>query len=195
MKKPELARKAIHISSILLPIYYRYVFNYDKKLMILVLSGLTLSTLVIELFRLENKNFHRYFHLLFGVVLRKHESYEFTGATYLLVSAMICVSFFPADIAFASMAFLAIGDTAAALVGMSFGKRKYISNNKTIEGTIACFVSTFIFGLWVFKEYAVLALIGAIAVSIAETVNIRIDDNVKIPIFSGIVMSIAMMVI
>ena len=187
-KNIEFARKSIHISSILLPIAYRYLFDYNKKNTLLLFLLLALTSIVIEFLRLENKNFRKYFHLIFGVMLRKHEIYDFTGASYLLTSAIVCVAFFPPDIAFAAMAFLSIGDTVAALVGMNYGKRRFVSSKKSLEGTIACFVSTFIFGLWVFSEYPGIAFWGAFSVCIAEVMNIKIDDNVKIPIISGIVM-------
>jgi len=190
-KQTELARKSIHISSILLPFAYRYVFNYDKKQTLTLFLLLTLTSIVIELLRLENKNFKKHFFSLFGIMLRKHEINDFTGATYLLTSAIVCVSFFPKDIAFAAMSFLSIGDTVAALVGINFGKRKFVGSEKTLEGTLACFVSTFLFGLFVFKDYPIIAFLGAISVCISEVLNIKIDDNVKIPIISGIVMSLA----
>jgi len=189
-KQIELARKSIHITSIILPLAYRYVYKYDKREMLLLLLFLTLLSVAIELLRLENKNFRKYFLFIFGVMLRKHEINDFTGASYLLTSAIICVAFFPPDIAFAAMAFLSIGDTMAALVGMNFGKRKFVASEKTFEGTLACFISTFIFGLFVFWQNPGIAFFGAIAVCLAETINIKIDDNVKIPIISGVVMSV-----
>ncbi|MCL2063926.1 MAG: phosphatidate cytidylyltransferase [Candidatus Cloacimonetes bacterium] len=189
-KQIELARKSIHISSILLPVAYRYVYDYNKKDTLILLLFLTLLSIGIELLRLENKNFQKYFLFIFGVMLRKHEINDFTGASYLLTSAIVCVAFFPADIAFAAMAFLSIGDTVAALVGMNFGKRIFIDSSKTFEGTLACFVATFLFGLFVFWNNPGIAFFGALAVCISEAINIKIDDNVKIPIISGIVMSI-----
>ena len=185
-KKVEFMRKSIHIMSISLPIMYRYIFLNDKKITILVLLGLIITSITIELFRLQNKNFRKYFLLFFGIMLRKHEINNLTGASYLLVSAIICVAFFPADIAFVAMAFLSIGDTFAALIGMNYGKRKFKNSPKSFEGTLACFITTFSFG--VFFVDPVIAFWGAISASIIELVNIPVDDNVKIPIISGITM-------
>ncbi|MCL1826753.1 MAG: phosphatidate cytidylyltransferase [Candidatus Cloacimonetes bacterium] len=186
-------RKSIHILSIFLPIMYRYIFHNEQKPTLLFFLFLIIVSIVVELFRLENKNFGRYFMLIFGVLLRKHEKNNITGASYLLVSAIICVAFFPADIAFVAMAFLSIGDTFAALVGMNFGKRKFINSSKTFEGTLACFITTFVFGLFFIDP--LIALWGAFTASVAELVNIPFDDNVKIPILSGIVMWITYLVL
>jgi glycerol-3-phosphate acyltransferase PlsY len=105
---------------------------------------------------------------------------------------MICISLFPKDIAFISLSFLAIGDTLAAIVGISLGKRKLPKSKKSIEGSLACFIGTFVFAMFFLnpQKYAIplIALAGAIAATIAESSRIAIDDNVKIPIFSGLVM-------
>ena len=196
----EFARKLIHMSSIILPLFYLYIFTFYinyKRITIIVFAILVIISLIVELLRLENKTFRKTFHFMFGVMLRRHEINNFTGASYLLVSAIFCIAFFPPDIAFLAMAFLSIGDTFAALVGIRFGKRIFIKTSKSLEGTLACFVTTFIFGLVYLQlpiihnpEYShpAIALSGAISASVAELVNIPLDDNVKIPIISGIVM-------
>jgi dolichol kinase len=148
--------------------------------------------------RLENRTFGKFFYFIFGVMLRRHEINDFTGASYLLVSAIVCVAFFPPEIAFLAIAFVSIGDTMAALVGIHFGKRKFVNSKKSFEGFLACFSSTFLFGCVVYllaSEKSILtpsiAFWGALYASLAELVNIPIDDNVKIPIISGIAMMIA----
>jgi len=191
----EFARKSIHIMSILIPLVHRFVLHNNKLISIPILFGMLAIALSVELLRLQNRNFRKLFNLLFGILLRKHEKTDFTGASYLLTSAIVCIAFFPAEIAFAALAFLSIGDTFAALVGMNFGKRKFCFNKKSFEGFLACFISTLIFGLLcviLFKDPKYLtppvAYFGALAAAIFETVNIPIDDNVKIPVCSGIVM-------
>ena len=196
----EISRKAIHITSIMIPLTYRYILGYKKDISILILLGLLTISVIVELLRLENRNFRKYFRLFFGIMLRKHERNDFTGASYLLTSALLCVAFLSAadpHIAFLAMAFLSIGDTFAAIIGMNFGKRTFIHSKKSIEGSIACFVSTFLFGICtlptemypdaIHRMYPVV-FVGAMAASVAEAVNIPIDDNVKIPILSGIAM-------
>ena len=186
-KKKEFFRKTIHVSSIILPLSYRYIFHYNRKLTFMVLAPLTIIALVIEIVRLEHKTFKRIFFNIFGIMLRKHEIHNFTGATYLMISAMLCIAFFPSDIAFVSISFLAIGDTLAALIGIPFGKRKILGTNKSLEGSIACFVGTFVFALLFLNP--IVALTGAFVATIAELSRFPVDDNIKIPISSGLLMS------
>ena len=186
-QKKEFFRKTIHVSSIILPLSYRYIFHYNRKLTFMVLAPLTIIALVIEIVRLEHKTFKRIFLNIFGIMLRKHEIHNFTGATYLMISAMLCIAFFPSDIAFVSISFLAIGDTLAALIGIPFGKRKILGTNKSLEGSIACFAGTFVFALFFLNP--IVALTGAFVATIAELSRFPVDDNIKIPISSGLSMS------
>lgn len=186
-QKKEIFRKTIHVSSILLPLSYRYVFLNNRKLAFLVLIPLTLIALTIEVFRLEHKTFKKIFYNIFGIMLRKHEINSFTGATYLMISAVVCIAVFPADIAFVSISFLAIGDTLAALIGIPFGKRKLLETDKSLEGSIACFTGTFVFALLFLNP--IVSMMGAFTATVAEFSKIPLDDNIKIPISSGLMMS------
>ncbi|MDD3050952.1 MAG: SEC59/DGK1/VTE5 family protein [Candidatus Cloacimonetes bacterium] len=187
-KITEVLRKSIHLSSIILPFTYRYIIK-DKVTMFLILLGLNILILLVEFFRMEHRTIKRLFYRFFGTMLRRHEiKNEFTGACYLITSATICVAFFPKDIAFLSLAMLSIGDTFAAIFGILFGKRKITAHKKSLEGSLACFISTFTFALFFTKPQ--IALAGAIATTVIETLNIPLDDNIRIPLFAGIVMSI-----
>ena len=182
----ELLRKSIHVSSISIPLFYRYVMNYDKQNSLLILLSLAVVSISVEYFRLENRSFRKLFYAAFGIMLRKHELRNFSGASFLLTASIFCIAFFPKDIAFLSMSFLSIGDTFAALIGISFGKRKFTFVKKSLEGAIACFVSTFIFALFYINP--VIAFFGALGATVAELINLPVDDNVRIPVISGLVM-------
>ncbi|MDP2172907.1 MAG: phosphatidate cytidylyltransferase [Candidatus Cloacimonadaceae bacterium] len=185
----ETLRKGIHISSLVIPFSYRYLLGFNRKLAFYILLAAFIINLTIEFHRFWQKSFKKTFYRIFGLILRRHEMRDFTGATYLIFSAMICVAFFEPLIAFCAMAFVSIGDTFAAIIGINFGKRKFLGMRKSLEGSLACFVSTFIFGLF-FLNSPVQALFGSIAATVAELVNIPVDDNLKIPVFSAIVMTL-----
>lgn len=186
----ETIRKSIHLSSLAIPFGYRYIVGNRKTLGFLLLFLSLFVSLIIEFSRFRQKSFRKNFMRLFGLILRKHEWRDFTGATYLIFSSMLCIAFFEPLIAFCAMAYLSIGDTAAAMVGINLGKRKFIGMSKSLEGSLACFVSTFSFGLIFFWDRPVMALFGALAATVAELWQIPVDDNVKIPLISGFVMSL-----
>lgn len=131
----------------------------------------------------------------FGALLRKHETdsarKRLNGASYVMISATLCVLLFPKLVTITSFSVLIICDLTAALIGLRFGKRKFFS--KSLEGSLAFFVS----GMFVvlltpkignlFTEY----LIGFVAVAIGavvEALSITIDDNLSIPLSVGVTM-------
>lgn len=187
----ETLRKSIHLASLAIPFAYRYVVRYEnRKLMFYILLGALALMLVIEFYRFWQKNFRKTFWWIFGLVLRRHELRDFTGATYLLFAAVVCVAFFPAEIAFFALSFLALGDTFAAMVGINFGRRKLGKGKKSLEGSLACFAVCFAFALF-FGLHPVVACAGAVAATLAEVSWLPVDDNVEVPIVSALAMSLA----
>jgi glycerol-3-phosphate acyltransferase PlsY len=186
--KGEVFRKAIHFSLILLPLAYRYLVDYDKRITLFVLITLLTLALLVEIFRMRHPTFKRIFFDVFGLMMRKREYHDFTSATYMLISVTICVAAFPPDIAFVAISFLAIGDTLAALVGIQFGKRKLFKSDKSLEGSLACFAGTLIFALFFLNP--IVAISGALSASLAEAAPIWVDDNIKVPIISGLTMTL-----
>jgi acyl phosphate:glycerol-3-phosphate acyltransferase len=184
--RSEIFRKMIHFSLILLPLAYRYLVNYDKKITLFVLGILLTIALLVEIFRLKHPTSKRIFFDIFGLMMRKNEYHDFTSATYMLISVTVCIAIFPPEIAFVAISFLAIGDTLAALVGIQFGKRKLFGTSKSLEGSIACFIGAFIFALFYINP--IVAFAGAFAAALSESVPMWVDDNLKVPITSGIVM-------
>ncbi|MFQ6136953.1 MAG: diacylglycerol/polyprenol kinase family protein [Candidatus Hydrothermarchaeales archaeon] len=95
------------------------------------------------------------------------------------------------NVASASIIILALGDSASTLVGKNFGRHKILYNReKSWEGTIAGLVFALI-GAQVFVKLPI-AIAGAIAAMLIESVPLKIDDNITIPTFSGLMMSLAL---
>ena len=82
---------------------------------------------------------------------------------------------------------MSIGDTAAGLIGRKFGRIKIY--NKTLEGALAGFIVCLIVGLMIDLNLSkTLVAIGALSAAIIELMPISIDDNLRIPLFTGTVM-------
>ncbi|MDD2684179.1 MAG: phosphatidate cytidylyltransferase, partial [Candidatus Cloacimonetes bacterium] len=79
----ESLRKSVHLSSLVIPLSYRYLLGFEnRKLAFSLLLAALVISMVIEFHRFWQKSFRKTFHRIFGRILRKHELKDFTGATY-----------------------------------------------------------------------------------------------------------------
>lgn len=192
--KKELFRKAIHLSSLWIPA----AIYFMPKIVLIPILLIILSGNII----LEYGNFKKYpwarksFGVLFFRTLRNKETsrehFQFTGAIYVLTSALLCLCFFGKEVAAIALTVMLISDSAAALVGRSIGKIK-IYKNKTLEGTLAFFLTAVIINLLFFPIYpfggeSVIACLVATLAEVYED-KIEIDDNLSVPIFFSVVLT------
>jgi glycerol-3-phosphate acyltransferase PlsY len=104
-----------------------------------------------------------------------------------MIAALLSVLVFDKPIAVSSMAFLVIGDTAAAVVGKKYGSAHYWG--KSLHGSLACFFSCLVIGAIVLgKSWVVVA--GAATATIVEALPVPMDDNMRVPIISGLIMQL-----
>jgi len=191
--RDELVRKLIHLFSLSIPIIYYFI---PSSTSIAILIGFTIFALIIDGGRFISKSFAKVFYQAFGFLLRKHEldkeKKNLTGATYVLLSALICALIFPKVIFVTAFTILIISDTMAALIGRKFGKRRFL--RKSFEGTLSFFISASIVVFFTPKigDFPMEYLIGFIAAFVGAIIeNISYgyaDDNLSIPISVGLTM-------
>ena len=191
----ELIRKGIHMSSLAIPVVYYFI---TRETALSILIPLLLLFGISDLARIFIPSFGSFYERWFGFLLRRHERAEqghrhLNGATYVLLSATLCVWLFPKMIVLTAFAILIVSDTAAALVGRKFGKHR-LMQHKSIEGSTAFFISALIVVAIAPKvqylplEYVigtVAALVGAVVEAVSGEM---IDDNLSIPLSIALVM-------
>lgn len=156
----------------------------------------TLTFLTIDFLRLHINPIKSIFIILFGSLLRKNEFTSLTGGSYLMLASLVNMLIFEdRGIFMASIAFLAVGDTMAALVGLTHGRTKIFTLRKTLEGMIACFLSCALisFTLSILPDINLplkIGLIGAGIATLIEIIPLEVNDNVLIPLVSAIGMQI-----
>lgn len=121
---------------------------------------------------------------------RKKELHEFPGkgVIFYFIGAYISLLFFPKEIAMASIMVLAFGDSVSHVFGLHFGKTKFLSETKMLEGTIAGFIAGFLGALVFVSPFE--AFFASLAAMTAEAIEIKIkaeqiDDNVIVPLVAG----------
>lgn len=200
MNKHEIYRKLVHLFAIIIPVLYYFVVKSDF-ISICILLPIALFCVIVDAARMENPELKNKFFKVFGMMLREHESKGLTGASYLLTSSIVVIALPIKEITFLAISYLVVGDTLASLVGLKFGKRRIVSTMKTVEGLIASFIGCTIWGL-IFNLYFFeiglhqsIIIFGAIVASITEVSNLHINDNISIPIISGLAMSLIYLIL
>lgn len=190
--RTEITRKAIHLSSIVIPILYLLT---PKSVALTICIPLTLLFLIVDVGRYYNKAIEYWFYRLFGGLLRTHEfgheQKRLNGATYVLIAATVAIFVFPKMIAVTGFLILIISDLTAALVGKRFGRHRFLG--KSVEGSAAFFLSALLVVLltpkvnYIAGEYFIGAVAAAVG-TIVEALPIQIDDNLSIPMSVGFTM-------
>jgi dolichol kinase len=191
----ELARKAIHVASSVIPIAYAAGLARGRLLVLLAVLGVI--ALSVELARLRWTRARTLFIGAVGTLLREHEHRGWSGASWLLAAYALSVLLFPRAVAVAAMLAAGLGDASAAIVGRSVavararrGEGATVIRGKTLAGSIACAVVTFVAALLVAALPMAAAVAAALSASVAERWepprSVRIDDNVRVALAAGV---------
>jgi dolichol kinase len=149
---------------------------------------------------------HNLFHLipdnvlsLLGKTMKRNENYNYIKPIVLALPFAI-IFIFPISIFTAAALIATLGDGAASVFGLRFGKSHFPkSSDKTIVGYIAGFLASFsiaIICFWVFEsmlnmvEISIISLSGALVFLIIDFSNLKIDDNILNPIFCASIMGL-----
>lgn len=181
----EVRRKAIHLASAALPIFYSFT---NQVATFAVLAILLVIAIAMEAIRFGHAEGRGWIRRSFGSLFRSEESATLTGATYVILANLLAVSLFPKPIAVAALLFLSISDALASLVGRKYGHTRLFG--KSLAGSLAFLLSALAIGLLVFPHQPWPALVGALTATVVEALPLRlgplrVDDNFSIPLAAG----------
>lgn len=193
----EFKRKAIHLFALSIPIGYSLL---PKMLSLLILGPFVLGAIGIDIIRLRRLPLHGILNQLLEPILREHESQDFAGSSYILSASFLTILLFEKAAAVAAICFIILGDIAAAMIGRKFGKTKIRfsltkgkanrNNQKSLQGSLACLVVCLAASVVIPHLPLWVGFAGALAATVAEGINLPIDDNFSVPLISGLIMHI-----
>lgn len=191
----EFKRKATHFFALTIPIGY---YLLPKLPSLLIFAPFVLGSILMDIIRLRKLPLHGILNRLLGPVLREHESQDFAGSSYILSAAFLCILLFDKKAAVAAIAFIILGDIAAAMIGRKFGRTKLPllyskgrsnrNSRKSLEGSLSCLAVCILVAVVVPHLPLWIGLVGALVATIIEGANLPIDDNFSVPLVSGLVM-------
>lgn len=166
---------------------------------ILALSIAVITFLLFDLARLWDTWFSRLAHRLFDVFFIQRDVKRLNSATWYLIAILLGGFLFGGDTPLQRLfvglpiLYLALGDTAASIIGKLLEGPRLPAGQGTWWGSFACFVVCLLiniaFMLWALPTRMNLALAaGAAAVAtVGEALPIPyVDDNVPIVVLSGL---------
>lgn len=195
ISKTELSRKVLHLTSIWIPLL---CWITDDIITFLVVLGVAAIAVPIDIFRILNTPLKPHIEMVlkklgFTTMFRTHESERLSGATYMLVSALIALLIMPQPVFIIAFLIVIISDTLAALIGIKYGTRVFMG--KTLEGSAAFFISALVISIslgFVFNLEILPLIACCICATIAEfySSKIRVNDNLLVPIVFGFIWEI-----
>ncbi len=185
----ELIRKATHMGALVIPGGY-YFLRLTRGEMLTIMIPVAVLMILIDISRLRGWSFwHGFARRILSPIIRGHEiAGDFTGATYILLTVCATIAMFEKPVAIAALAFIIVGDSLAALVGRRFGRHHFW--NKSLEGSLACLAGSLVVATLVPEIAWPVAVTGAVVATIVEALPLGIDDNVTVPILSGLSMTL-----
>ncbi|MFW9825259.1 MAG: hypothetical protein ACFFE4_20120, partial [Candidatus Thorarchaeota archaeon] len=149
---------------------------------------------------------HTLFHLIPNNVLnilsksmKRKENFDFIRPTVLVLS-FTPIFFFPFSIFAASILISTIGDGAASLFGLKYGKKNFpTSSEKTVVGYIAGFLTSILIGYIIFIIFdsglyfikiLIISFSGGLTFLVIDLLNRKVDDNMLNPILSALIMAV-----
>jgi phosphoserine phosphatase len=184
LSRNEVIREAIHIGSFLVPCVCAYTVITPQEISSLILLA-TLFYIASEFGRMHGVDFP-----LFSTITRtaaiKPEIHEFASSPILFATGvMLSLLMFPTPISYASVAVLTLGDGFATIFGRTIGRTGFSFNKgKMVEGSLFGFLFALL-GAVLFVD-PIKALTAAATGMIVELLPLPVNDNLTIPIISGL---------
>lgn len=138
----------------------------------------------------------------FAPVAHEHETYKVNSATWYATALLLLAGTNQMLWSIAGLAVLGIGDPVAGFIGRRWGRTR-LMHGRTLEGTLAFFVSATVVTATLFMVLHQVAPLTAFALAgaaglfgaIAELVSLRVDDNFSIPLSAAAGVAVAQLLV
>ncbi len=192
--KTELYRKAVHLSSLWMPLAVLVLNRNTNIILFACLLGINL--IVERVAYLKSPFVGALFRRMFIKTLRHKEvcqkDFVPSGSVYIFAAALVVSVCYASEAAAAAMSIMLISDSCAAVFGKFCGVHRF-ENGKSAEGTLAFFISAFLVTAFFFPalSLALLSLTSALAAAVEFFEReLQIDDNFTIPVITGFILNL-----
>ncbi len=187
-----ILRKLWHMGVGLIGLTIYILTGIGSEKMAIILFSVALVAIGLDLLRINNAKVQRASLLVMGPFIRKSELKSITGLPFYAIGVGLSLVLYSEKIAMLSVLFLIFSDPISSYVGIRYGKDKILPN-KSVQGSLAgflvCTLLTIIYcavrgegGQNIFLFGILAGFIG----SFSEMMSFLIDDNLTIPVISGL---------
>ena len=182
----EVHRKLIHISSSTIAILLWY---FGKDVFLPWILATAIIFLILDYLRRYIPFLKQLYFRLFGMITRPDEYEILSGASWVFLGAGFTVYLFDENIAIVAILVMSLSDSAAAIIGIKYGATFLF--NKSLEGTLAFLITTFVIIRILSPASLILTLIVTISATIIELVSpSKLNDNILIPVSTGLILTL-----
>lgn len=159
--------------------------------------GIAIAGFLLDFTRARFAPLNSFVIKLMGPLMRRSEREGVSGLPFYALGVSLSLFFFQRDIAIVSVMFLVFSDPLSSFFGVLYGKDK-IMPNKSLQGAVAGFFTCYLITLFYVMNNTTLgthilvfAIISGVIGSASELVSaFNIDDNLTIPVLSGLGMTL-----
>ncbi|MCF8058354.1 MAG: SEC59/DGK1/VTE5 family protein [Bacteriovoracaceae bacterium] len=193
-KSLQLPRRLFHCGmGISLGLVYQFLLTHSRAIYILGFCACVVY--ILEQIRINYPELAGKVKIINKYLFRAEEQLkESAGVPYVMGILLTLISF-PKVVALVAIYTLAVADPMSAIIGIKYGKTKVVPH-KSLEGSLAFFISTFIITFLVFFWWTsflqimigpvfLLSFLVALIASLFEMIPLRLDDNLTIPLFTA----------
>ena len=185
-------RKVWHITTGLIGLVAYYKSGLSREASASVVLAFSACSFMVELLRLRNEKMNLFLTKIMRPIMRESERNSLSGMPFYALGVALSLFFFPERIAILSILFLIFADPIASFCGILYGRDKILPN-KSLQGSIAafavCYILTLVYGL-IHASPSMNLLVFSIAAgvigAVSELCSQFVDDNLCIPVISGL---------
>ena len=184
--RQEAYRKIVHISSSSIAILLWY---YGKDTMLPWVLAVAILFPILDKLRKYISLLSKIYFILFGIITRPYEYQVLSGASWVFIGAGFTAYLFNEKVAVIALLVMSLSDSSAALIGIKYGTTRLF--NKSLEGTLAFLISTYLIIFLLSSASLMLLLIATITATVIELFSTpKFNDNILIPVATAFILTL-----
>jgi diacylglycerol kinase (CTP) len=192
-----ILRKIWHITIGSLVLWLFLTSDRPQMFWATVVLGIAAAGFLLDITRRKNAALNSIFLKSMGPLMRRSEREGFTGLPFYALGCSLSLYFYQRDIAILSIMFLIYSDPISSFFGVLYGKDKILPN-KSLQGAVAGFFTCYLISLFYLINTSTIgthlltfSIISGVIGAASELISaFNIDDNLTIPVVSGLGMTL-----